>query len=141
MTTDPLAALIDRWMNFAGEAEGDRNYDEAQHWKTCASELKAILAQLRAAEPVEVQACRPEDREMLKTPSGKALIRAVKKKIESENTGAAPINFWEWLDRAYRNGSHGDEPKFTKWNMEVAYRAGQDSIPSPLSSAQGGEEG
>ncbi|QZP24181.1 Lar family restriction alleviation protein [Pseudomonas mosselii] len=41
---------------------------------------------------------------------------------------SAPVerdDFWSWLDSAYRDGSEGEAPKFTKYNMEVAYRAGQ----------------
>jgi hypothetical protein len=30
----------------------------------------------------------------------------------------------EWLPKAYRDGDVGDEPKFTKHNMEVAFSAG-----------------
>jgi hypothetical protein len=30
----------------------------------------------------------------------------------------------EWLPKAYRDGDVGDEPKFTKHNMEVAFAAG-----------------
>lgn len=49
---------------------------------------------------------------------------------EIENTYEPhSIEFMRWLDRAYRDGTKGDTPKFTKWNMEVAYRAGQDSLP------------
>ncbi|SPZ07624.1 Uncharacterised protein [Pseudomonas luteola] len=33
--------------------------------------------------------------------------------------------FWKWLDEAYADGSKGEEPKFTKYNMEVAYAAGR----------------
>ncbi|NWF09969.1 hypothetical protein HX810_20065 [Pseudomonas salomonii] len=36
----------------------------------------------------------------------------------------APNSFWQWLDSAYRDGSKGEEPRFTKYNMEVAYSAG-----------------
>lgn len=42
-----------------------------------------------------------------------------KRKIEDHSAV-----FMTWLDRAYRDGSKGDDPKFTKWNMEVAYFAG-----------------
>lgn len=34
--------------------------------------------------------------------------------------------FMAWLDRAYRDGSKGESAKFSKWNMEVAYRAGME---------------
>ncbi len=30
----------------------------------------------------------------------------------------------EWLPKAYRDGDVGDEPKFTRYNMEVAFAAG-----------------
>ena len=30
----------------------------------------------------------------------------------------------EWLPKAYRDGDLGDYPKFTKYNMEVAFAAG-----------------
>ncbi len=30
----------------------------------------------------------------------------------------------EWLPKAYRDGDVGDEPKFTRHNMEVAFAAG-----------------
>ncbi|ENA37471.1 hypothetical protein HMPREF1487_04389 [Pseudomonas sp. HPB0071] len=33
--------------------------------------------------------------------------------------------FWKWLDEAYADGSQGEQPKFTKYNMEVAYAAGR----------------
>lgn len=36
--------------------------------------------------------------------------------------------FGQWLDQTYRDGTKGSDPKFTKWNMEVAYRAGQESV-------------
>jgi hypothetical protein len=35
------------------------------------------------------------------------------------------VDFWTWLDSAYRLGSHDDHPKFTKYNMEVAFAAGR----------------
>lgn len=34
------------------------------------------------------------------------------------------IGFWAWLPKAYRDGDSGEEPRFTKYNMEVAYLAG-----------------
>lgn len=33
-------------------------------------------------------------------------------------------DFWDWLQKAYRGGDVGNEPKFTKYNMEVAFAAG-----------------
>lgn len=35
--------------------------------------------------------------------------------------------FWDWLPKAYRDGDIGDEPRFTKYNMEVAFLAGKQS--------------
>ncbi len=34
-------------------------------------------------------------------------------------------DFWEWLPKAY--GEVGDEPVFTKYNMEVAFAAGAEA--------------
>lgn len=34
-------------------------------------------------------------------------------------------DFWEWLPKAY--GDVGDEPIFTKYNMEVAFAAGAEA--------------
>lgn len=34
-------------------------------------------------------------------------------------------DFWEWLPKAY--GEVGDEPTFTKYNMEVAFAAGAEA--------------
>ena len=33
-------------------------------------------------------------------------------------------DFWDWLPKAY--GDVGDEPTFTKYNMEVAFAAGAE---------------
>ena len=44
-----------------------------------------------------------------------------------------PAGFWQWLDSAYRDGSKGEEAKFTKYNMEVAYSAGMYAEqPAPV---------
>ncbi len=53
--------------------------------------------------------------------------------------GLAGVNFWDWLERAYRSGGHGEEPKFTKYNMEVAYQAGM-SAQAALSAQQSAPE-
>ena len=34
-------------------------------------------------------------------------------------------DFWDWLPKAY--GEVGDEPQFTKYNMEVAFAAGAEA--------------
>lgn len=34
-------------------------------------------------------------------------------------------DFWDWLPKAY--GDVGDEPIFTKYNMEVAFAAGAEA--------------
>jgi len=36
-------------------------------------------------------------------------------------------DFWEWLPKAYRDGDLGDEPVFTKYNMETAFAAGAEA--------------
>lgn len=36
-------------------------------------------------------------------------------------------DFWDWLPKAYRDGNDGDEPKFTKYNMESAFAAGAEA--------------
>ncbi|WP_178118399.1 MULTISPECIES: zinc finger-like domain-containing protein [unclassified Pseudomonas] len=56
-----------------------------------------------------------------------------------EAQGAQAVDFWTWLDLAYRNGSKGEEPKFTKYNMEVAYRARTESTLCSQ-GAQAGDE-
>jgi hypothetical protein len=38
----------------------------------------------------------------------------------------------EWLPKAYRDGDVGDEPKFTKHNMEVAFAAGVNAERNSL---------
>lgn len=48
----------------------------------------------------------------------------------------SPAGFWKWLDTAYRDGSKGDDPRFTKYNMEVAYSAGMSAEqPAPVAVA------
>lgn len=47
----------------------------------------------------------------------------------------SPAGFWKWLDTAYRDGSKGDDPRFTKYNMEVAYSAGM-SAEQPASKPE-----
>jgi hypothetical protein len=51
----------------------------------------------------------------------KGMAIAERNKMRAE---LSPDDFTKWLDGAYRDGSVGDEPKFTKHNMEVAYQAG-----------------
>lgn len=54
----------------------------------------------------------------------------------TDKTGSPCAEFWDWLPKAYRDGDKGDEPKFTKFNMEVAYLAGKQSLaqgePEPV---------
>lgn len=52
-----------------------------------------------------------------------AIITAVN---EEQNTEQCKV-FWNWLPLAYRDGHLGEEPKFTKYNMEVAHYAGWKS--------------
>lgn len=48
----------------------------------------------------------------------------------------SPEEFTKWLDSNYREGSVGDDAKFTKHNMEVAYNAGLQATASDPSSKQ-----
>lgn len=44
--------------------------------------------------------------------------------------------FWKWLDEAYADGSQGEQPKFTKYNMEVAYAAGRAARTAPADQVE-----
>lgn len=44
-----------------------------------------------------------------------------------DKVGSLYRDFWEWLPKAYRDGDIGDERKFTKYNMEVAFAAGAEA--------------
>ncbi len=64
---------------------------------------------------------------MQKTIDGnKEAITAIKAALEAKNEKPCP-EFWDWLPKAYRHGDVGDEPRFTKYNMEVAFLAGKQS--------------
>ena len=56
-------------------------------------------------------------------------ITAIKAALEAndEKDGSPCPEFWDWLPKAYRNGDVDDLPKFTKYNMEVAFLAGKQS--------------
>jgi len=54
------------------------------------------------------------------------LRQAIKAALEAKNEKPCP-EFWDWLPKAYRHGDVGDEPRFTKYNMEVAFLAGKQS--------------
>lgn len=45
-------------------------------------------------------------------------------------------DFWDWLPKAYRDGNVGDEPKFTKYNMEVAFAAGAEAEGKRIALAE-----
>jgi len=47
-----------------------------------------------------------------------------------DKDGSSCSEFWAWLPKAYRDGDIGNEPKFTKYNMEVAFSAGKRSVKS-----------
>lgn len=53
-------------------------------------------------------------------------LMAAKKDLQNilDSSIQSNSDFWSWLDSAYRDGGEGDQPKFTKYNMEVAYQAG-----------------
>jgi hypothetical protein len=60
----------------------------------------------------------------------KETFTAVKAALEEkdEKDGSPCPEFWDWLPKAYRNGDADDLPKFTKYNMEVAFLAGKQSV-------------
>ena len=45
-------------------------------------------------------------------------------------------DFWDWLPKAYRDENVGDEPKFTKYNMEVAFAAGAEAEGKRIALAE-----
>lgn len=52
----------------------------------------------------------------------------------------SPEEFTKWLDQNYRDGSVGEDAKFTKHNMEVAYNAGMQATASdPTAKQQHGD--
>jgi hypothetical protein len=60
---------------------------------------------------------------------GMDAITAIKAALEAkdEQHGSPCPEFWDWLPKAYRDGDFGAEPRFTKYNMEVAFLAGKQS--------------
>jgi hypothetical protein len=68
----------------------------------------------------------PDDRYNADHIDRDALITAIKAALEAKNEKPCP-EFWDWLPKAYRHGDVGDEPRFTKYNMEVAFLAGKQS--------------
>ncbi len=60
----------------------------------------------------------------------KQVYEAIKAALEAkdEKDGSPCPEFWDWLPKAYRDGDIGDLPKFTKYNMEVAFLAGKQSV-------------
>ena len=88
-----------------------------------------------------IQACQvgPSDEWSKSTKSGYAqaatdCARNILRIEPAPNAGAVKVNeeqnteqrkvFWNWLPLAYRDGHIGEEPKFSKYNMEVAHYAG-----------------
>ena len=56
--------------------------------------------------------------------------RLLQVELEPKDKIGSPCKeFWGWLPKAYRDGDKGNEPKFTKYHMEVAYLAGKQSQP------------
>jgi hypothetical protein len=54
-------------------------------------------------------------------------IKAALEAKDEKDSSPCP-EFWDWLPKAYRNGDADDLPKFTKYNMEVAFLAGKQSV-------------
>lgn len=57
---------------------------------------------------------------------------AIQARVTGQGEGAG--EFWTWLDLAYRDGSKGEGRNFTKYNMEVAYRAGTEAARAALAT-------
>jgi hypothetical protein len=58
-----------------------------------------------------------------------AIAAAVVTTVNEEQNTEQRKAFWNWLPLAYRDGHIGEEPKFTKYNMEVAHYAGWCAAP------------
>ncbi len=90
------------------------------------TQTEALRLALETLEAIHTQG----DVACVVTPNGeiyiKPVITAVKAALEAKNEKPCP-EFWDWLPKAYRHGDVGDEPRFTKYNMEVAFLAGKQS--------------
>jgi hypothetical protein len=53
-----------------------------------------------------------------------------------DKAGSPCPEFWDWLPKAYRDGDKGADPKFTKYNMEVAYLAGSTTYKELLNKSE-----
>jgi len=61
------------------------------------------------------------------TEKARTAIKAALKAKDEKNGSPCP-EFCDWLPKAYQNGDADDLPKFTKYNMEVAFLAGKQSV-------------
>ncbi len=86
--------------------------------------LKLALEALEVANSLVDSYYLPKEKAWL--PEIEEAITAIKAALEAKNEKPCP-EFWDWLPKAYRHGDVGDEPRFTKYNMEVAFLAGKQS--------------
>ncbi len=91
--------------------------------------LEAALRKIRAMEIVETLDIIDA---ALAMPPAQGVD--VAKHPEANNTAYSKA-FWRWLPLAYRDGDIGDERKFTKYNMEVAFLAGWQHALTPPAPA------
>lgn len=101
--------------------DGEDDYRE-RAWERRIAAIKALKELQEQPEP---QAQRKPLRKALDNDSMASLPEPVNK------TGSPCPEFWDWLPKAYRDGHVGDERKFTKYNMEVAFLAGKHSVSKP----------
>lgn len=86
--------------------------------------LKEDRAWLETDAPTEVWEKNNEAITAIKA----ALLSRSDGEAKDEKDGSPCPEFWDWLPKAYRNGDADDLPKFTKYNMEVAFLAGKQSV-------------
>jgi hypothetical protein len=82
---------------------------------------KELIAQLMDSRIPKTEREHAAQREIT------ALRRALEQQPADKHGSPCP-EFWDWLPKAYRDGDIGDEPRFTKYNMEVAFLAGKQSL-------------
>ena len=69
------------------------------------------------------------------TESLETLIEIVEELQSEAKEKPTNTTFWEWLPKAYRDGDKGEGLIFSKYNMEVAYHAGIESVKLKQSEA------
>ena len=114
----------------------DEYYATTPEGKALIETLRARLAQPNDFNPDwDAMAVMVEEQQRMAKRIEELKERLLQVELKpTDKTGSPCAEFWDWLPKAYRDGDKGDEPKFTKYNMEVAYLAGKQSL------AQGKQE-